>query len=63
MISILLFACAAKTIVVGSIDIADEKICVVQLLDDTILEIESELCKELKEGDIIQISRARVKSK
>ena len=60
MISLLLlFACATKTIDVGIIDIAEEKVCVVQLIDETILEIESELCASLREGDTIMVIRKK----
>ena len=58
MISLLLlFACAAKTIKVGIVDITEEKVCVVQLVDETILEIESDLCASFREGDTITVIR------
>ena len=59
MISILLFSCATKTVHVGTVDIAEQNVCVVQLSDETIIEIESDLCKDLNEGDIIKAVRKR----
>ena len=59
MISLLLFACATKVINVGTVDIADEKVCVVQLSDETIIDVESNLCASLREGDIIQVERKK----
>lgn len=60
MISLLLlFACATKTVNVGTVDIADKKICVVQLADETFIEVESNLCASLREGDVLQVERKK----
>tara|TARA_B100000900_G_C20278945_1_gene593230 strand:+ start:176 stop:358 length:183 start_codon:yes stop_codon:yes gene_type:complete len=57
MISLLLLACSAKVINVGMVDIAEEKICTVQLADESFVEVESELCASLQEGDILRVIR------
>ena len=57
MISLLLFACIPKTINIGTIDISEESICVVQLVDETFVEVESDLCASLKEGDVLKVLR------
>ena len=57
MISILLFACAPKHVTIGSVDIAEERVCVIQLVDGNIFEMESVICESLKEGDVIQVTR------
>ena len=57
MISLFLFACIPKTISIGTIDRSEESICVVQLVDETFVEVESDLCASLKEGDIIEVVR------
>ena len=59
MISLLFFACATKTISVGTVDIADKKICMVQLADETFVEVESNLCASLREGDVLQVERKK----
>ena len=57
MLSLLLLGCAARAINIGSVDVAEKKICVIQLVDGTIIELESQICKSLKEGDVIQVAR------
>ena len=59
MISLLLFSCVAKTINVGIIDVQEEKVCTVQLVDETILEVESDLCASFREGDTIVVIRKK----
>ena len=60
MISLLLlFACAAKGIKVGIVDIAEEQVCTVQLADESFVEIESGLCASLKEGDVLRVERKK----
>ena len=59
MISILLFACAPKVIDIIAVDIAEENVCILQLSDETFVEIESNLCSNLKEGDILRVVRKR----
>ena len=48
-----------KTINVGTVDIAEDQVCIVQLADETFVEIESDLCASLQEGDIIQVERKK----
>tara|TARA_E500000178_G_C16612889_1_gene569817 strand:- start:217 stop:399 length:183 start_codon:yes stop_codon:yes gene_type:complete len=57
MISLLLFSCAAKLVNVGMVDIAEEEVCVVQLVDGSFVELESRLCASLREGDLIKVVR------
>ena len=59
MLSLLLFSCAMKTIQIGSVDVAEERICVIQLSDGYIIEMESNMCKNLKEGDVIHVTRKK----
>jgi len=59
MISLLLISCAMKTTVIGTVDIAESKVCTVQLADDSIVELESKICTVLKEGDIIRVVRKK----
>ena len=59
MISILLFSCATKTVNIGTVDISEQNVCVVQLSDETIIEVESDFCVALNEGDIIKVVRKR----
>ena len=59
MISVLFLGCAVKHITIGSVDIAEERICVIQLVDGNIFEMDSVICESLKEGDVIQVSRKR----
>ena len=58
MISVVfLFACASRHIDVGVIDIVDPSVCVIQMADESILEITPSFCKNLREGDIIKVRR------
>ena len=57
MISLLLFACATKIVDIGTVDISEQDVCVLQLSDETIVEIKSELCSNLREGDVIKVVR------
>tara|TARA_B100000282_G_C31543175_1_gene403948 strand:+ start:105 stop:290 length:186 start_codon:yes stop_codon:yes gene_type:complete len=59
MFSLFLFACAAKTIDIGMVDVAEENVCVVQLSDETFAEVESSICASLKEGDVIKVLRIK----
>ena len=59
MIGLLLFACMTKKINVGTVDISENKICTVQLADETFVEVESNLCTFLQEGDIIKVERKK----
>ena len=59
MISLLLFACATKIVDIGTVDISEQDICVLQLSDETIVEIKSELCSNLREGDVIRVMRKK----
>ena len=59
MISLFLLACAPKVIDVITVDIAEENVCILQLSDETFVEIESNLCSNLKEGDILKVVRKR----
>ena len=59
MISLLLFACATKIVDIGTVDISEQDICVLQLSDETIVEIKSELCLNLREGDVIRVVRKK----
>ena len=59
MIGLLLFACATKTINVGTVDIAEDQVCIVQLADETYVEIESNLCAALHEGDVLVVERKK----
>ena len=60
MISLLLlFACATKVIKVGTVDIAEEKVCMIQLTDESFVEIESDLCASLREGDVVKVERKK----
>lgn len=59
MISLLLFACVTKKINVGMVDVTEERVCVVQLADETFVEIESKLCASLQEGDILLVERKK----
>ena len=59
MISLFLFACAAKTINIGLVDIAEENVCVVQLANETFVELDSTICESLKEGDVIKVLRIK----
>ena len=60
MISLLLMlSCAAKTTIVGVVDVIDNGVCVIQLSDETTVIVDSELCKSFKEGDKIYTSRRR----
>lgn len=60
MISLLLLSCAMKTVPIGSVDVAEQSVCVIQLSDGSIIEIESNICNDLKEGDLIYVTRKRV---
>ena len=42
---------------IGIVDATDEQICVVQLGNDRLITIRSELCLDFKEGDVIKIVR------
>ena len=59
MISLLLFACATKIVDIGTVDISEQEVCVLQLSDETIIEIKSELCSNLREGDVIRVVRKK----
>ena len=59
MISLLVFACATKVIEVGIVDMVDEKVCIVQLADESFVEIESALCASLREGDVVKVERKK----
>ena len=59
MISLLLFACATKIVDIGTVDISEQDVCVLQLSDETIIEIKSELCSNLREGDVIRVMRKK----
>ena len=59
MISLILFACMTKKINVGMVDVTEEIVCVVQLADETFVELESNLCASLQEGDIILVKRKK----
>ena len=60
MISLLLlFACATKVFNIGTVDISEDKICTVQLADETFVEVESNLCAFLQEGDVLRVERKK----
>ena len=59
MISLLLFACATKKINVGMVDVTEERVCVVQLTNESFVTIESDICASLQEGDIILVERKK----
>ena len=59
MISLILFGCMTKKINVGMVDVTEEIVCVVQLADETFVELESNLCASLQEGDIILVKRKK----
>lgn len=59
MISLFLFSCLTKTIDVGFVDLVEPNICTVQLPDESIITIDSEICSFLKEGDVIQVERIK----
>lgn len=59
MINLILFSCLTKTIDVGTVDLVEPKICTVQLPDESIIAIDSEICSSLKEGDVIQVVRIK----
>ena len=59
MLSLLLVACATKIVDVGTVDVTEQNICVLQLSDETIIEIESKLCSNLREGDVIRVLRKK----
>ncbi len=59
MISMFLFSCMTKTVVVGTVDIVEPTSCHVQLLDESIVWIESKMCASLQEGDIIKVVRIK----
>ena len=59
MISLLLFACSMKTIKVGTVDIVEDQVCIVQLADETYVELESDLCSGLREGDVLVVERKK----
>lgn len=59
MIVLLFFACSTKTIHVGTIDVAEQRVCTVQLVDETIIELESKICNYLQEGDTIHVVRVK----
>lgn len=61
MISLLLIlSCAHKQhAMVGVIDMIEPTVCVVQLSDETIIEIHPRFCKDMKEGDAIAFWRKR----
>jgi len=59
MISLLLLSCAMKTVSIGSVDVAEQRVCVIQLADGSIIEVESNICKDLKEGDMIYVMRKK----
>lgn len=57
---ILLFlSCATKVVDVATVDVAEQNVCVLQLSDETIIEIKSELCSNLKEGDVLRVMRKK----
>ena len=59
MISLLLFACATKIVDIGTVDASEQDVCVLQLSDETIVEIKSDLCSNLREGDVIRVVRKK----
>ena len=59
MISLLLLACATKIVDVATVDAAEKDVCVLQLDNETIIEIKSELCSNLNEGDVIRAVRKK----
>ena len=42
----------------GAVDVIDKKVCVIQLAEGETIEIESEICSRLREGDVIKVVRA-----
>ena len=59
MISLIFFACATKVVEVGTVDITEQNVWVLQLSDETIVEIKSNLCLDLHEGDVLKVERKR----
>ena len=56
---LLFLACATKVVDVATVDVAEQTVCVLQLSDETIIEIQSELCSKLREGDVIRVVRKK----
>tara|TARA_B100001057_G_C22780342_1_gene923385 strand:- start:801 stop:950 length:150 start_codon:yes stop_codon:yes gene_type:complete len=48
-----------KTIKVGTVDIVEEQVCIVQLADETYVEFEGDLCSDLREGDVLIVERKK----
>ena len=55
-----LFGCSMKNYNdVAVIDIIDNNVCLVQLPDESMLEISGRFCTDLKEGDVIKVERVK----
>jgi hypothetical protein len=54
-----LFACAPKhpPIVIGIVDSKEDRVCVLQLADETVVYVDAPLCDKLAEGDVIKVTR------
>jgi hypothetical protein len=58
MISILFwFGCMHRPVFIGVIDAKEDTICVIQLADESIIHVDSKLCADVKEGDVIGVIR------
>ena len=60
---ILLFlSCAHKQYThIGTVDVIEPTACIIQLDDETVVEVDVKLCALLREGDIITIKRKNLK--
>ena len=43
----------------GAVDMIDREVCLVQLVSGEIIEIESKVCNNLREGDVIKVVRSK----
>ena len=58
MLLSLLLACATKQYsMVGVVDVKDTDTCAIQLQDETIVYINSKVCTNLREGDMIWVTK------
>lgn len=56
LFSLFLFiGCMPKPVLVGIIDAKEDNVCAVQLADETIIYVDSRICENVKEGDVIGV--------
>ena len=51
----LLAGCLPKPVLIGIIDAKEDTVCALQLPDETIIYVDSRICENVKEGDVIGV--------